>query len=68
MHIPRELRSVIWFSAVLAAGSVVLSFVYFFDPQSLVNREWLTASAILLGLSLLSTLMALRISEGGATS
>ncbi len=68
IQIPRELRSVIWFSAVLAAGSVVLSFVYFFDPQSLVNREWLTASAILLGLSLLSTLMALRISEGGATS
>lgn len=68
MQIPRDLSSIIWVSAVLAVGSVVLSFVFFFDPHSLVNPDWLTASVILLGLSLISTLMALQISEGGATS
>lgn len=68
MQIPRELSSVIWLAAVLAAVSVVLSFLFFFDPQSVPNKDWLTASAILLGLSMLSTLMALRISEGGTTS
>jgi putative nucleotidyltransferase with HDIG domain len=68
MQIPDELRSVIILAAVLATGAVVLSFYFFFDPRSLLDPDWLTASAILLGLSLLSTVMALRISEGGSTS
>ena len=68
MQSPRELNSIIWLSAVLAVGSVVLSFVFFFDPHSLVDPDWLTASVILLGLSLISTLMGLQISESGATS
>jgi putative nucleotidyltransferase with HDIG domain len=67
-QIPEELRSVILLAAVLAAGAVVLSFYFFFDPLSLLDPDWLTAAAILLGLSILSTVMALRISEGGSTS
>lgn len=68
MQIPRELKSTIMFTAVLAVGALILSFVFFFDASSLSDPEWLTAAAILLGLSLVSTLMALKISEGGTTS
>jgi len=68
MQISRELKSTILLTAVLAAGALVLSFGYFFDAESLSDPDWLTAAAILLGLSLVSTLMALKISEGGTTS
>jgi putative nucleotidyltransferase with HDIG domain len=68
MHIPRELKSLIALSAVVAGASLVLLFVFFFDFHELADPDWLTATGILLALSLISTAMALKISQTGATS
>lgn len=68
MPTPRELKAVIALTAVLAAAAIFLPLVYVFEVSVLRDPSWLTAAGILLGLSLVSTVMALRISESGSTS
>jgi len=68
MQIPRELKSLIALSAILAGAALLVLFLFFFDYSNIRDPDWLTATAILLALSLISTAMALKISQTGATS
>lgn len=68
MQIPRELKSLIALSALLAGAALVVLFAFFFDYGNFGDPDWLTATGILLALSLISTAMALKISQTGATS
>lgn len=66
MTLDPRLRRAVATAVLLCAGSVVLAFYY--APPDPANERWLEAFGTLLALSLISTLMALQVGEGGTTS
>jgi len=61
----RRVQLTIYSAALVAALSVIVVFLVY-PPE--YTRDWLIAFGMFLALSVVSTLMALRISEGGTTT
>jgi len=66
MPLDRRLRTFVFLTSLVCLG--LLTLAWFLHPPSLTNPEWLTALGTLVALSIISTFMALQVSDYGTTS
>ena len=66
MPLERHLRTVVVFTFLASAGLLLLAWLVF--PPSIEDPDWLMALGTLVALSIISTFMALQVSDYGTTS